>query len=104
MIDTTYSITTIPGSTPLAQRKPEPVERPAPGKEDAPNARKPSYPVQSEAAETLLRDHLQQSSSNFAAGAPQALRAKKAMNAYASLQNSAEREYVTKLLGVDERA
>ncbi len=67
-------------------------------------ARQQALPQEREAAEDLRRRHMGDSATVSVADSPRNLHAQRALDAYNSLQNSGEREYVACVLGVDEQA
>lgn len=103
MIDSSNNITTVPGSTPLAHRKPESVEPPPQARDEPSRSGRPAVPLAPEDAEALVQNHLESNKQNNAyQSVSLGLRGRQAVDAYASTQSIDEREYVTKLLGVDE--
>lgn len=91
----------------LAERRPEPVERQAPGED--PSSRTVPPPVVRQPARLAQADieHLLQareSSHGFVDDPATSLRGRRARAAYAALQYSDQRDYATRVLGIDEYA
>lgn len=102
MIDGPHQIAPlIPGV--VQERQPRPVEPSRRVQEESTPRRQPQ-PQEREAAEALLQQQAQNEQELASAYQPLGRQAQRAIDAYASLQNSNEREYVTRILGVDERA
>ncbi len=94
----------IPGVA--AERRPEPVgPRQGPREQAEPQQGAGQIlPQERETAEKLMKRYALEVDADKVDGRPQNLRAQRALDAYASLQNSSDRDYVARVLGVDEQA
>ncbi len=94
----------IPGVA--AERRPDSVKSVQDVRKEArpQTAERRILPQEREAAEDLLKRRTGDSAAVSVAGSPRNLHAQRALEAYNGLRNSGDREYVVRVLGVDERA
>lgn len=92
----------------LAERRLEPVERPVPARDPsslaptAPTPGRPANPLDDETLERFLR--ARDSARGSVEDVPTSLRGRRAQAAYGALQYNDQRDYLAKVLGIDDYA
>ncbi len=104
MIDASHKLAPLVNGLAL-ERRPIPVEQPQPARDEPSESHARRSPSEVEAAQALLARHARQQN-GIGANASEAssLRSRRALDAYFSHQHSDERDYVARVLGVDEYA